>query len=112
MCYENMSSLKINYTKSEAVVTGVSDSDKLRVANGLNCKLGTLRMLYLGLPVSNKALSVADWHFITEKVDQRVDLWQGLFLTAASRLELTNSCMSPMFAVGLNLPASRVDAWE
>jgi hypothetical protein len=75
MCYENMSGLKINYNKSEAVVTGVSDADKLRVANSLNCKLGTFPMQYLGLPVSNKALSVADWHFLTEKVGHRVDPW-------------------------------------
>ncbi|KAK1698102.1 hypothetical protein QYE76_014799 [Lolium multiflorum] len=105
MCYENMSGLTINYNKSEAVVTGVSDSGKLRVANGLNCKLGSLPMHYLGLPVSNKALFVADWHFLTKKVGHRVDLWQGIFLAAAGRLELTNSCLSslPMFATRLYL---------
>jgi hypothetical protein len=67
--------------------------------------LGTLPIKYLGLPVSDKSLSVADWHFLTEKVGHRVDPWQGLFLASAGRLELTNSCLSslPMFAMGIYL---------
>jgi hypothetical protein len=102
LCFENMSGLKINFTKSEAVVTGVTEEEKLRVANSLNCKLGSLPMSYLGLPVSDKSLSVADWYFLTEKVGHRVDPWQGLYLASACRLELTNSCLSslPMFAMG------------
>jgi hypothetical protein len=62
-------------------------------------------MKYLGLPVSDKTLSVADWHFLTEKVMHRVDPWQGLFLASTWRLELTNSCLSslPMFAMGIYL---------
>jgi hypothetical protein len=105
MCYKNMSGLKINYNKSETVVTGVSDKAKLRVARDLNCKLGTLPIQYLGLPVINKVLSVTNWHFLTEKVGHRIDPWQGMYLAAAGRLELTNSCMSnlPMFAMGLYL---------
>jgi hypothetical protein len=105
LCFENMSGLKINFTKSEAVVTGVTEEEKLRVANSLNCKLGSLPMSYLGLPVSDKSLSVADWYFLTEKVGHRVDPWQGLYLASAGRLELTNSCLSslPMFAMGVYL---------
>jgi hypothetical protein len=55
--------------------------------------------------VSDKTLSVAEWHFLTEKVGHRVDPWQGLFLASAGRLELTNSCLSslPMFAMGIYL---------
>jgi hypothetical protein len=57
------------------------------------------------MPVSDRALSVSDWAFLTDKVGQRVEPWQGLFLNAAGRLELTNSCLSslPMFAMGLYL---------
>jgi hypothetical protein len=44
LCFENMSGLKINFNKSEAVVTGVDDTEKLRVADSLNCNLGSLPM--------------------------------------------------------------------
>jgi hypothetical protein len=105
LCFENMLGLKINFDKSEATMTGVTADEQRRVANMLNCKLGKLPMKYLGLPVSSKLLRVADWEFLPEKVGHRVDRWQGLFLASASRLELTNSCLSslPMFAMGIYL---------
>jgi hypothetical protein len=100
-----MSGLKINFDKSEVFVTGVTEEEKHRVADMLNCKLGSLPMKYLGLPMSDRPLRVADWCFLPEQVGHRVDPWQGLFLAAAGRLELTNSYLSslPMFAMGIYL---------
>jgi hypothetical protein len=105
LCFENMSGLKINFTKSEALVRGVTIEEQHRTADDLNYKLGACPLRYLGLPVSHKHLSVADWIFLTEKVGHRVDPWQGLFLASAGRLELTNSFLSslPMFSMGLYL---------
>jgi hypothetical protein len=105
LCFENMSGLKINFDKSEVVVTGMTEANMLRVANMLNCKLGKFPIKYLGLPVSDRPLRVADWGFLTEKVGHRVDPWQGLFLASAGRLELTNSYLSSlsMFAMSLYL---------
>jgi hypothetical protein len=36
LCFENMSGLKINFNTSEAVVTGVNDTERIRVAYNLN----------------------------------------------------------------------------
>ena len=44
MCFENMSGLKINYHKSEVVVLGHPLEIQDRVAQCLNCKLGSLPM--------------------------------------------------------------------
>jgi hypothetical protein len=44
LCFENMSRIKINFTKSEAVATGATEAEKLRVDNSLNYKLGRLPM--------------------------------------------------------------------
>jgi hypothetical protein len=68
LCFENMSELKINFGKSESLVMGVPEPDKLKVANMLNCRLGKFPISYLGMPVSDKKLLVADWDFLTEKV--------------------------------------------
>jgi hypothetical protein len=105
LCFENMSGLKINFDKSEVVVSGLEEGAKQRVANLLNCKLGKFPIKYLGLPMSDCPLSVAEWGFLTEKVGHRVDPWQGLFLASAGRLELTNSCLSslPTFAMSMYL---------
>jgi hypothetical protein len=100
-----MSGLKINFDKSEVLVTGVPEEEKRRLANLLNCKMGSYPLRYLGLPVNGGPLRVADWEFLPEKVGHRVDPWQGLFLASAGRLELTNSFLSslPMFAMGVYL---------
>ena len=39
-CFEWMSGLKINYHKSEVVVFGAHEEERIRVANMLNCKMG------------------------------------------------------------------------
>jgi hypothetical protein len=103
LCFEVMSGLKINFSKSEVVVVGRSTAKQERLANLLNCKLAVFPITYLGLQVSDKRLWVFDWEFLSGKVGHRVDPCQGLFLFSAGRLELTNSRLSslPMFVMSL-----------
>jgi hypothetical protein len=61
LCFENMSGLKINFDKSEVVVTGVPRETQRDVAYMLNYKLGSFPIHYLGMPVSDRLLRVADW---------------------------------------------------
>jgi hypothetical protein len=103
LCFEDMSGLKINLSKSELVVVGKPAAEKVSIGRLLNCKLVDFPITYMGLPVSNKRLRVSDWKFLSGKVGHRVDPWQGMFLASAGRLELSNSCLSslPMFAMSL-----------
>jgi hypothetical protein len=105
LCFENMSGLKINFDKSEVVVMGVTPAAQQRVANLLNCRHGKFPITYLGLLISDMPLRGADWGFLPEVVAHRVEPWQGLYLGAAGRLELTNSCLSslPLFAMSMYL---------
>lgn len=45
-CFEWLSGLKINYHKSEAYVFGMEEEEKHRIANMLNCELGSLPIKY------------------------------------------------------------------
>jgi hypothetical protein len=105
LCFENMSGLKINFDKSEVLLTGVTEGARIGIAQLLNCKLGSFPIRYLGLPISDRPLRVADWGFLPDKVGHRVDPWQGLYLASAGRLELTNSCLTslPLFAMSMYL---------
>ena len=60
LCFENMSGLRINFHKSEVMVLGTSEEESVRIANMLNCKLGSFLFTYLGLPVSDRALTATD----------------------------------------------------
>jgi hypothetical protein len=63
--FEWMSGLKINFHKSEVFVFGAVQQERERMANMLNCSLGTLSMKYLGISISDGRLkpSVFD-HFV------------------------------------------------
>jgi hypothetical protein len=73
ICFEIMSGLKINFFKSEVIVTGVSQLEQSRVARMLNCKEGRFPMTYLGFPIADRKLSIADMNFLVETVGHRVD---------------------------------------
>ncbi|XP_071674399.1 uncharacterized protein [Lolium perenne] len=64
MCFEDMSGLKINYHKSEVFVMGQRFEERMDIANKLNCKLGTFPFIYLGLPISDRKLTLEQWLFL------------------------------------------------
>jgi hypothetical protein len=105
MCFEDMSGLKINYHKSEVIVMGTTAARKHQVADRLNCKLGSFPFIYLGLPISDRKLTMEQWLFLVRKLAGRVEPWWGKFMSSGGRLILSNSCLSslPQFAMGLFL---------
>ena len=58
LCFEAVSGLKINVTKSEALVLGCSEEEAKRVSNLLNSKLGTFPFNYVGIPISSSKLFI------------------------------------------------------
>jgi hypothetical protein len=71
-CFEWLSGLKINYHKSEAIFFGMEEEEQVRIANMLNCKVGSLPMRYLGIPLSDVKLGKVALAEIPEKVSKRV----------------------------------------
>ena len=82
LCYfEWMSGLKINYHKSEVVVSGCSDEQTQEIANSLNCKVGHLPMTYLGFPISAKNLGLAALG-VVEKMRKKLLPWKRKHLSS------------------------------
>jgi hypothetical protein len=79
ICFELLSGLKINYHKSEVIVLGVDQQEQARVANLLNCQQGCFPFRYLGFPISDKKLTIADLEPVVATVGKRVEPWQGRF---------------------------------
>ena len=73
-CYEVMSGMRINYSKSEIFTVGLLEGAGMEVANAFNCKLGTFPMKYLGLPISDRRLSMAELSGAAEKMEKRLQL--------------------------------------
>jgi hypothetical protein len=112
MCFEEMSGLKINYHKSEMMVMGQPPEIMQRFADMLNCKLGEFPFVYLGLPISDRKLTMDQWMFLFQKLGIRIESWLGRFLSSGGRLILSNSCLAslPLFAMGLFLLQDGVHA--
>lgn len=104
--------LKINFDKSDAFVTRGTLEDKLRVAHMMNCKLGSFPINYLGVPLTNKHLTIEDFLFITDRVSGRVEAWVGRYQSTGSKSTLINACLSrlPMIFMGFFLSQDGVHA--
>jgi hypothetical protein len=72
-CFESMSGMKINYHKSEVYVIGGDNQLKGEIAARFNCKLGSLPMCYLGIPLHTKKLRKQDLQMVNEKMSKRTD---------------------------------------
>jgi hypothetical protein len=82
MCFEDMSGLKINYHKSEVFVLGQRNSERTSIANKLNCKLGTFPFTYLGLPLSDRKLTLDQWLSLVRKLAEMIEPWLGRLMSS------------------------------
>jgi hypothetical protein len=93
LCFEAVSSLKINLAKSFLVPVGYVDNvDGL--AGILDCGVSSLPLKYLGFPlgVSFKAKSI--WDGVVGKIERRMASWKRIYLSKSGRVTLIKSTLS------------------
>ena len=70
-CFQAFTGLKVNVGKSEIVPIGeVNNLDAL--ANILHCKVGSLPMKYLGMPLGTSFKTTSIWNPILEKMEKKL----------------------------------------
>jgi hypothetical protein len=92
--FENMSGLRINYTKSELIPLNISQQEGTTLANILGCKVGKLPITYLGTPLHWKKLNKNDWNFLINKIEKKITLWKEKLLSLGGRLTLIKSVLN------------------
>jgi hypothetical protein len=102
--FENLSGLKINYTKSELVPLNLTQIEGLQLANIIGCKIVTLPITYLGVPLHWHKLRLKDWDFLINKVHLKLEHWKGKLLSIGGRLTLIKAVLSalPIYRVRSN----------
>ncbi|WVZ79552.1 LOW QUALITY PROTEIN: hypothetical protein U9M48_027117 [Paspalum notatum var. saurae] len=95
-CYEEMSGMKINYSKSEIFTVGLSE------VIGREWLLGEFPMKYLSLPIGDKRLTKTEMNGPVEKVRKRLETWKCPHLSYGGKAVLINSCLTsiPMYMMG------------
>ena len=87
--------MKFNVGKSEIVPVGeVNNLDAL--ANILHCRVGSLPMKYLGMPLGSSFKTASIWNPILEKMEKKLSRWKRLYLSKGGRLMLLKSTPSSL----------------
>jgi hypothetical protein len=97
--FELMSGLKVNFSKSRLMGVGLDDAFLLVASNFLNCKLGKIPFIYLGLPVGANHRKVVTWEPVIEILKNRLHSWKNRFVSLGGRVILINSVLAaiPLF---------------
>jgi hypothetical protein len=101
--FEVMSGLKINFTKSDAILINRDDDRRIQLADLFNCKIGSFPIKYLGVPVSPCRLRLKDWRPLEEKGEKTLAVWKGGTMSSAGRTTLINSSLSGSFTYHMSM---------
>jgi len=94
--------LRINLGKSRLVpIEEVEDVKDL--AHILGCRVASLPMKYLGLPLSALYKSIAFWNGVIEKIERRLADWKTLYLLNGGQLTMLKSTLSHLPTYYLSL---------
>ena len=101
-CFQAFMGLKVYVGKSEIVHVGeVNNLDAL--ANILQCRVGSLPMKYLGMPLGTSFKIASIWNPILEKMEKKLSGWKRLYLSKGGRLMLLKSTLSSLPTYFLSL---------
>ena len=101
-CFQAFTGLKVNVGKSEIVPAG-EDNSLDALANILQCRVGSLPMKYLGMPLGTSFKTTSIWNPILEKIKKKLYRWKRLYLSKGGRLMLLKSTLSSLPTYFLSL---------
>jgi hypothetical protein len=94
--FEKLSSLKINFHKSELFCFGQAKKYNDQYSNIFGCKLGSFPVKYLGIPMHFRKLGNKDWKIIEQRIKKKLSSWKGKHMSVGGRLVLINSVLSSL----------------
>ncbi|RHN65973.1 putative RNA-directed DNA polymerase [Medicago truncatula] len=88
LIFEELSGLKVNFSKSLLVGVNVPGSWLSEASLVLNCKVGTIPFLYLELPIGGNASQLVFWKPLLNRINTRLLGWKSKHLSLVGRLVL------------------------
>ena len=100
--FQDFTGLKVDVGKSEIVpIREVSNIHNL--ANILQCKVASLPMIYLGIPLVTMYKTASIWNLILERMEKKLSSWKWLYLSKGGILTLLKSTLSSLLTYHLSL---------
>jgi len=100
--FEAMSGLKVNFQKSELVGVNVSRSWLFEAAIVLNCKVSSLPIMYLGLPVDVDSRRLHFWEPVVNHIKSHLSSWKSKYLSFSGCLVLLKSVLTSLLVYALS----------
>ena len=91
--FSSSSGLEANNSKSGIYLAGVSDNFRMLVARSLEFTFESLPGKYLGMPLTSKWYTIADWECMVDKMTNQIRSWFARNLSYTARLQLVNSIL-------------------
>ena len=88
ICFELVSGLRINYSKSCLYMVRKDDSVLQNAALSFGCKCGDFPFSYLGIQLGANPAKVKTWKPIIDKFKLRLSGWKKKLLSFGGRLTL------------------------
>jgi hypothetical protein len=113
--FEAVSGLKVNFHKSMLVGVNITDSWLSEAVTLLNCKLGKVPFLYLGLPIGGNPRLLSFWDPVVNRIKSRLSAWQSRYLSFGGRLILLKSVLTalPVYALSFfKAPSGTISSIE
>ena len=95
-CFEKVSGLKINYSKSHLGCLGKTGSWCRAAAQFLNCSHMDFPFSYLGIPLGVSSKSWSVWQPIIRKFEDKLAKWKQRSLSMGGRITLINSVLAAL----------------
>jgi len=100
VCFEAVSSLKVNLAKSLLVPIGNVDN-VVKLASILGCGISSLPLKYLGMPFGALHKATFTWDDIVVKIERRLASWQRLYLSKGVTLIKSTLSNLPTYFLSL-----------
>jgi len=113
--FEMVSGLKVNFHKSCLMGVNVAPEFLEMASTFLNCSVGSLPFMYLGLPVGAKAWKLSTWEPVLDRISAKLNTWGNKYISLGGRIVLLNSVLNsiPIFYLSfLKMPAKVIKKVE
>ena len=91
--FADWSGLRLNVEKSHIIISRSAKNIREELLAVLGFQEGHLPMRYLGLPLISSRLTIADCQPLLNKIDTRINGWEGLALSYAGRVQIIKSVL-------------------
>jgi len=113
--FADMSGLKVNFHKSHLVGINIGESWLVEATSLLNCKVGKILFMYLGLSIGGDPRKLPFWEPVIGTIKTRLPGWQSRFLSFGGHLILLKVVLTslPVYALSFfKAPSDIISLFE